>query len=145
MSKTAKLRAFLVEDEAILLVELALIMGDLGYEVVETASDVERGLALARELSFDVAVLDVNVAGRNSGPIADELENRGIPFVFASGYTKSFLPERHAHRLLVPKPISATMLREALNNALNSSWESMPAHTPETSSSKGIRQPRWSR
>lgn len=119
MSTPKQARAFIVEDECLVLVELGLVLEDLGYKVVGSASDLDRGLALARELSFDVAVLDVNLSGRSSVPIADVLLERGIPFVFSSGYTRALLPGRHADRLLVPKPAGPDVLREALQHALN--------------------------
>jgi CheY-like chemotaxis protein len=121
----------LVEDEGIVLIDLELTLGDLGFVVAGSASDLETGLALARELALDVAVLDINLSGRESGPIADVLAERGVPFIFASGYTQATLPARHPTRPLLPKPFSSTALREALNKAMSGSERSSEM-TPKT-------------
>lgn len=59
---------------------------DLGAAVVETAMRLEEAERLATEAVFDVAVLDVNLAGRKSYPVAEALRARGVPFIFATGY-----------------------------------------------------------
>ncbi len=57
----------IVEDEVLLAMYLEDLLTGLGHEVV-------------------FAILDINVAGTNSFPVADILRQRGIPFAFASGY-----------------------------------------------------------
>lgn len=107
-------RILLVEDEGIVLLELEMTVADLGYEIAGTACDFDSALRLARTLPFDVAVLDLNLAGRSSDPIADVLASRDIPFVFASGYTRTALPPRHADRPLLSKPFSGAALKREL-------------------------------
>jgi CheY-like chemotaxis protein len=79
-------RALVVEDEIMVAMYVEDLLTDLGYEVAAIATGFEQALPLARDGSFDFAVLDINLAGRLSFPIADVLRERGIPFVFASGY-----------------------------------------------------------
>ena len=112
------MRALIVEDEGLILLELAMILEDLGHQVVGTASDLSTGLALGRELSFDIAILDGNIAGRDSGPIADVMVERDIPFLFVSGYTREALPPRHTDRPLLSKPLDVETLRHALQQLL---------------------------
>jgi CheY-like chemotaxis protein len=98
------MRVYVVEDETLVLLDLSLALEDRGHVVVGTASELSRAVDLARELSFDCAVLDINIAGHNSWPVADVLAERGIPFVFVSGYTRTIVPDAHRLRPLLTKP-----------------------------------------
>ena len=118
MSSQHKPRALIVEDELLLLLDLEYTLMDLGYHIAGKASNLSRGQALARELEIDVAVLDVNLAGLNSSPIADELSARGVPFVFASGYTESSIPERFRACARIAKPYETATLQRALQQVL---------------------------
>lgn len=81
-------RVLLVEDEAIVCMVLEDMLADLGCEVVGTAARLDEALSLARTESFDAAVLDVNLDGKKSYPVADVLLERGTPFLFSTGYDK---------------------------------------------------------
>jgi DNA-binding NarL/FixJ family response regulator len=113
-SQSGGIRAFIVEDEAIVLLELSLALEDLGYVIAGTASNLETGVALAHELSIDIGLLDINLGGCESWPIASVLEARHIPFVFMSGYTRASLPQGFAHRPLISKPYDLDALNAAL-------------------------------
>jgi hypothetical protein len=101
-------RALVVEDEIMVAMYVEDLLTDLGYEVAAIATGFEQALPLARDGSFDFAVLDINLAGRLSFPIADVLRERGIPFVFASGVWvqggRRGLPPRHPHSEAVCQP-----------------------------------------
>ena len=64
----------------------------LGCTVVATAARLEDALESAQTLAVDVAVLDVNLAGQLSYPVAIVLRRRNIPFLFATGYGAVGLP-----------------------------------------------------
>ena len=68
--------AMLVED----------MLVDMGFDVVGPAYRLSDGLRLAEREQIDMAILDVNLNGARSFPIAAVLVDRGIPFVFATGY-----------------------------------------------------------
>lgn len=109
-------RALIVEDEPLVLMDLEAQMLDLGYVIAGKASSLERGCMLASQLDLeiDVAVLDVNLGGANSAPIADALQARGVPFLFASGYTETGIPERFRAVVRIAKPYATASLRRAL-------------------------------
>ena len=111
-------RVFIVEDEALILDTLQDMLEGLGCHVVESALRVDEALAKLVGLDFDVAVLDVNVAGTRIDPVADLLANRGLPFFFASGYGRGSLPAAHRERVLLPKPYRTADLRAALQSVL---------------------------
>jgi CheY-like chemotaxis protein len=108
-------RVLIVEDESLLVMVLEDVLPALGCEVAATAHSVESALAaLADDDRVDLAILDVNLAGDDSFPIADALHARGIPFFFATGYGASVLPERHADAPLIKKPYGQRDLEAAL-------------------------------
>ena len=104
-------RVLVVEDEMtiVLLIEKALL--DLGIEIIGPTPRLDAALKLARAPQIDAAILDINIIGGNSYPVADLLAERGIPFVFCSGYSDWALEERHRDRPRLTKPFSPEILQ----------------------------------
>lgn len=107
-------RILLVEDEFLvaLLVEEAL--RDLGCEVVGPIDDVDGALAVARDERLDGALLDVNLNGRLVYPVAEVLQERGIPFAFTTGYAGIDLPLKYRAMLRVQKPATLARLTQVV-------------------------------
>ncbi|WP_414616661.1 response regulator, partial [Stenotrophomonas muris] len=78
-------RVLLVEDEPTLMMVLEQAIAQVGYDVSKTAEDLPTALVCAEEAAFDVAVLDVNLNGVESYPVADRLVELGVPFLFTTG------------------------------------------------------------
>jgi CheY-like chemotaxis protein len=114
----AGLRAFVVEDEALLLMTLEDMLADLGCQVVASACDIDEALRLARDAVADVALLDVNLAGMRIDPVAELLAARGIPIVFVTGYAASSLPQGIARATRVGKPFHPADLVRGLREVL---------------------------
>lgn len=111
-------RVFLVEDETLLVMLLEIMLEDMGYTLAFHASSLADGLAYAHSGDFDMAILDINIIGGNSLPIAAALAHRRIPFTFCSGYGRLGVPEIWADRHCVVKPFSAEQLEAALHDLL---------------------------
>jgi len=79
-------RVLLVEDNAVVAMELAATLADMGYEVVGPAATVEDGLRLAEQGGADLALLDMDLRGRSAAPVAEALSARGVPFAFCTGF-----------------------------------------------------------
>lgn len=109
----------MVEDELLVAVETANALKLAGFTIVGPATTVGAGLTMAAHEAFDVAVLDVNLNGRLSTPIADVLIERGIPFVLASGYDiKTVLPP-HLHGVpALQKPVDTALLAARLRRLI---------------------------
>lgn len=105
-------QVLVVEDEMTIVLMIEDTLLDLGAEVVGPAARLEAALRLARKASIDAAILDVNIQGGNTYPVADILAERGIPFVFCSGYSDWALDERHRDRPRLAKPYSARDLED---------------------------------
>ncbi len=111
-------RVLLVEDEALLMMTLTDMLEELGCRLAGSAASLKSGLAMAHDLDIDVAVLDVNLRGERSDPVADILAARGIPFVFTTGYGQPSMPGRHAAAPVVSKPYHLAQLRAGLEQAI---------------------------
>lgn len=93
---------------------------DLGCTIVGSAADLEQALALVDE-AIDIAVLDVNLNGERSDPVADRLAERKIPFIFATGYGLNGLAAAHTEAPVLRKPYDERDLARALTAALGRS------------------------
>jgi DNA-binding NtrC family response regulator len=111
-------RVLVVEDEIIVAWLLEDMLADLGCAVVGPAARVNQALALIDAEAIDVAVLDVNLNGQKSYPIADALAARGVPFVFSTGYDKDNLLESYRTFPVLQKPFHRSELGVTLAKLL---------------------------
>lgn len=111
-------RVFLVEDEALVALMIEDMLTDLGFSVVASAAQLTKACELAAAKSFDVAILDVNIAGQFVFPVARILKDRRIPFLFSTGYGEPPLEDEFKDALAVAKPFSADQLEEKLRTLL---------------------------
>jgi CheY-like chemotaxis protein len=108
------LRVLVVEDEMLVAMNVEDMLLTLGHEVAGLASRIEPALALAADGAFDVAMLDVNLAGTPSFAVADVLRRRGITFLFATGYGVQGIEERYRDAPVLQKPFRSHELEQAL-------------------------------
>ena len=111
-------RVLIVEDEPIIAFALEDMLEELGYTVIATASDVDQSLRLIRESSPDAVILDVNLHGVRSYPIADALDDLGAKFIFATGYGDVEHPQRHRSALTIIKPYTLDEVKAAIEKLL---------------------------
>jgi two-component SAPR family response regulator len=72
---------------------------------------VEHGPSiLASGVTIDRAVLDINLRGQFVFEVADALVERGIPFVFVTGYERASVPDRFADVAMFQKPVDSAAL-----------------------------------
>lgn len=112
-------RVFIVEDESMVTMLLEDTLVDLGCEVVGVAFRYADAIQKARSLAFDVAVLDINLRGETTFPIAEVLAERGLTFVLATGYGAASLPESLQRVPVLQKPFRQPDLERALRMALH--------------------------
>lgn len=111
-------RVLVVEDESRIAMLIRDTLEDMGCEVVGIATRFDDAFEKAASLLFDVALLDVNLNGESSYPIAQALADRGRAFVFATGYGTSNLPEALHDAPVLQKPFMRRDLERALRQAL---------------------------
>jgi CheY-like chemotaxis protein len=97
-------RLLVVEDEMMVLLHIEDTLADLGCTSVSAASTVDQALDLINAHDFDAAMVDVNLDGRKSYPVADALAARGVPFVFSTGYSGQTLDDGYRDRPVLGKP-----------------------------------------
>jgi len=111
-------RVFVVEDESLVTMLIEDTLADIGCEIAGLASRFNDAMEKAQSLAFDVAILDVNLNGQHTFPIAMALTERGLPFVFATGYGVSKLPTAFQAIPVLQKPFQQRALEQALRTVL---------------------------
>ncbi|MEO8747629.1 MAG: response regulator [Rhodanobacter sp.] len=117
MNAARKPCILVAEDETLLAMMLEDRLEALGYTVLKAAR-LQRGLELAESEPIDVAILDINLAGHESFPIAAILRRRGIPLLFSSGYGTGGLPTDWSSEIVLQKPYDGGQLIAALKALL---------------------------
>jgi len=114
----AQIRVLVVEDEYLIRMLVEDMLADLGYAVAAAVGTIAAASEFAATGDFSAAVLDVNLNGKEIYPVADILEQRGLPFVFVTGYGERTLSERYRNRPALQKPFQADQLGAALGGLL---------------------------
>jgi CheY-like chemotaxis protein len=109
-----KRRILVVEDEAMISMLLEDMVLDCGAEIVGPVAKFDDALELAHRAEFEVAVLDLNLNGTLSYPIAEVIRERGIPVIFATGYGADGLLDRFRDCPTLQKPFSQQDFAEAV-------------------------------
>jgi CheY-like chemotaxis protein len=115
---TASARVLVVEDEMMVAMLVEDMLGDLGFTVAATASQVESAVHQAEHGDFDFAILDLNLNGMKSYAVAEALRARKKPFLFATGYGDAVLPEDFRHVPTLQKPFVSEQLKNAVVSLL---------------------------
>jgi CheY-like chemotaxis protein len=111
-------RVLVIEDEWAIRMMIEDALAELGCAVAGTAVRVDEALAKAGSAGIDLAVVDVNLDGGSSYEVADALNARGIPFVFATGYGSAGLRADYPGVPVLNKPFEPRELERALMKAL---------------------------
>jgi len=116
---TNRFKILIVEDDALIAMELSERLEEMGYEVLASAMTLEAAQAAARGERPDAALLDANLAGQSSVGVGVTLAGRGVPVAFCTGYDeiKNLPPELKGAQVLT-KPISDDRLSAALKQML---------------------------
>ncbi len=111
-------RILILEDEVMVSWMLEDMLAMLGCEVVGPAARVRHALEILQVETIDAAVLDVNLNGEASYPVADALATRGVPFIFSTGYYKQRLPNGYQKYPMLRKPFAQSKLGDALEQLI---------------------------
>ena len=109
---------FLVEDETLIRIMVADMLAELGCRVAAETGHIDEVIKLARSTEFDLAILDVNLRGEMIFPVAEAIKARNRPFIFATGYGSSGLPEEYRDRPSLQKPFQVETLARMIDAAL---------------------------
>jgi DNA-binding LytR/AlgR family response regulator len=115
--EVAGMKVFLVEDEFLILMQLENMLKELGCKIGSTASHLNDALTRAETCDADLALLDINVAGKKIYPVAEVLRRRKVPIVFSTGYGQAGIEAPWSSYPVVQKPFLARELERALAQA----------------------------
>ena len=124
---SARLRILIVEDEGMIAMLLEDMVEELGHAVAGVAANLQTGLAQARDLPIDMAILDVNLGGAISHEVAETLASRGVPFVVSSGYGSAIVHPAFVGWPVISKPFQQQELAEKIALALRTGMSARPS------------------
>jgi CheY-like chemotaxis protein len=109
-------RVLVVEDEITVAMLIEDMVHELAYEVAAVVARLEDAMRLLDSDSFDLAMLDVHLNGKTVFPFAAALEERDIPFLFATAYGPRGIPEEFRQSPVLQKPFGPIELGRALTD-----------------------------
>ena len=113
-------RVLVVEDDPLIAMELADLLATGGVEPLGPVPTIQAALATLAAAQPDAVVLDLNLRGERSTPVARALLAAGVPFVLTTGYARSQLDEPDLlDAPLVPKPVDHRLLLDRLARLLD--------------------------
>lgn len=114
-------RVLIVEDQYLIAIGLRDELRRLGIETAAIVPSVAAALAaLERDAGVHAALLDLNLAGERSYPVADALAARKIPYAFVTGYTDGAIDARYTHVPVVRKPVGFAEIKDTVTRLLSS-------------------------
>jgi len=110
-------RILIVEDEVLIGIMASEMLEEMEATVLGPALNVADGVALAESETLDAALIDINLGGTRSDAVVDVLEQRGVPILYTTGYSKTAAPPHGS--MVLEKPYSADALASALVSILD--------------------------
>lgn len=111
-------RILLIEDEALVALEIESDLLAEGCIVVGPAGNIASAQRLIAESEIDAALVDANLAGRPVDELAVALTRKGIPFAFATGYGRDGLPREFRDAIVLSKPFSREQMLATVQQLL---------------------------
>jgi CheY-like chemotaxis protein len=139
-------RTLVVEDEYLIADDLQHELEKLGMVVIGPAPTVAMALRLLDATPvLDGAILDIDLRGETSFPVADALRERGIPFVFTTGYATSMIPEPYRSMPRFEKPVSMQEVVLAILASVAGSVADRAHVPPAAAVEQSLQQPQGRR
>ncbi|MDR1828508.1 MAG: response regulator [Methylobacteriaceae bacterium] len=111
----ADVRVLVIEDEAAIAMLIEDMLLDMGFENITIFGKLSRALDAVKNAEFDFAVLDVNLAGEPSYPLAAVLQEKKTPFAFSTGYGAVGVREDFRNYPVLQKPFTQKDLADKLS------------------------------
>jgi CheY-like chemotaxis protein len=111
-------RVLVIEDEMLILMMIEDMLADLGCESVAVASKIGPAISLIEGQDFDTAMLDMNLNGIESYPVADALSARDVPYFFSTGNSLIDMKDGYRDHDVLKKPFTFEQLSNMLSRSL---------------------------
>ena len=108
----------IIEDEMLILMMIEDMLADLGCESVSVASKIGQAITLIDGQVFDAAMVDLNLSGVESYPIADALMARDVPYFFSTGSSVANIRHGYREQDVLKKPFTFDQLSDMLSRSL---------------------------
>ena len=115
-SELAGKSALIIEDEPLLVFFLEEVFAEIGLRLAGIATTLADAMDFCERGDFDVAILDANLHGQQTSPVAALLASKKKPFILASGYGDPGFDIGNSP--VVPKPYDVERLHKALREVL---------------------------
>ncbi len=113
------LQVLLVEDNFLVGTSIRSTLQAMGCTVVGPYATADEAIEAFDESGADLGILDINIRGGTSEPVASVLEARGVPYCFVTGYRSPvILDDRLRQVVRVPKPVEKRPLAAAMHDVL---------------------------
>lgn len=103
-----------IEDQHLLAESLADVLVKLASQALGSAANLRDAMDLAADQSCDFVVVDFALHGQSAFPVLDRLQDRGVPFVLATGAAREAIPTRHMSAICVSKPYDMHGIRRTI-------------------------------
>lgn len=111
-------RILIVEDEYFIASDLTNAMMDEDASVIGPTGDIDEAARLIAEEEPDAAILDVNLNQTSAYPLAADLRDREIPYIFLTGYDAAHLPDEFHSVPVVAKPFAMPAVIDAVQRLI---------------------------
>jgi CheY-like chemotaxis protein len=111
-------RVLIVEDEALIAGLIEKILGDAGCTVIGPVASAKHALNIIEQGPIDAVLLDISAGDEEAYPVADLLADRGIPFMFVSGYAQRDMPVKYRQYAYISKPFEPAEMLALLGKAI---------------------------
>ena len=108
----------IIEDEMLILMMIEDMLADLGCESISVASKIGQATTLIDDQVFDAAMLDMNLNGIESYPIADALAAHDVPYFFSTGNSLTNVKDGYRDQDVLKKPFTFEQLSNMLSRSL---------------------------
>lgn len=127
MPQLKECRVLILEDEILLAMDVEDLLREAGCVHLMWVATVADALESVGARRPDVAILDLNVNGEKSFPVADALNEAGVPFVIVSGHSRTIVPARHGKRPFLGKPYDRGELLRVVQHMVDTTEPGRPA------------------
>jgi DNA-binding response OmpR family regulator len=111
-------RVLIVEDEYYLAEDAAQVLRGAGAEVMGPCPTEQSARAALEQQHLDAVLLDVNLGSGPTFKLAETLKDRGIPFVFFTGYDQVMIPKEFDHVERIVKPVEPRKIVAAISKVV---------------------------
>ena len=122
LQRVASVRVLVIEDEAVIALDVADIVRNAGHEVVGIAATEKAAIDLAAKHSPHLVLADIQLRGSDSGisAVNQIMKSMSVPVIFVTGFPERLLTGKQVEpAFVISKPFDPDLLRASIAQALD--------------------------